>query len=181
MNIRAFAPLVLCAASLLFVSVAQAARYPVSDETAKGAWRTVTLDTASKRSFRAVETRSYSDATLSVNATEGVCHLPWLEMRVALEERQSQDHTRNLVPTRLRVDRAPLVDTMAEFFVEEDDEGFYSHFYLGDLDTLLEQMSDGGQLVIGFDLGEISPWVMTFDLEGAGPAIAEMQRRCANA
>ncbi|WP_447894851.1 MULTISPECIES: hypothetical protein [unclassified Vreelandella] len=181
MTTRLLASFALGAAGLSFFSAALAERYPVSQDAAFDAWQAVTLEAQDKRHFRAVETQSYSDATLSVNATEGICHLPWLEMRVTLEQTQTESRAVNLVPARLRVDQAPLIDTMAEFIVEEGDDGFYSHFYLGELDALLGQMSDGEQLYIGFDQGDEPPWTMTFSLAGAGEAIRETQRRCASA
>ncbi|WNL42159.1 hypothetical protein RN347_16280 [Halomonas sp. PAMB 3264] len=165
----------------VFATAAQAARYPVSDDTAFGAWHAATTTDAGQRHFRALEAESYSDAILSVNATEGVCHLPWLELRVTLKETQSESRAVNLVPARLRVDQTPIMETMAEFIVEEGDDGFYSHFYLGELDALLARMSEGEQLFIGFEQGSATPWTMTFDLDGAGKAIQEMQRRCAGA
>ncbi|MCB8888479.1 type VI secretion protein [Vreelandella malpeensis] len=178
---RSLAPFAFGAAGLVFAAGAFAAPLTISEPHDHGAWQALTLDDGDKRHFRAVEATSYSDATLSVNATQGVCHLPWLEMRVTLEETQTDDRAVNLVPARLRVDREPLVDTMAEFIVERGDDGFYSHFYLGELDTLLSQMSGGEKLFIGFDQGEAEPWTMTFDLDGAGEALAEMRQRCADA
>ncbi|WP_447554908.1 hypothetical protein [Vreelandella sp. EE22] len=179
MKTRLLIPFALGAAGLLSLNSTQAEQFAISDARRFDAWQALTLDGGGQRHFRAVETQSYSDATLSVNTTQGICHLPWLEMRVTLEDAQPESRPVRLVPARLRVDQAPRMDTMAEFIVEENDDGFYSHFYLGELDTLLGQMSEGEQLFIGFDQGDdASPWYMTFALEGAAPAIREMQRRC---
>ncbi|WP_252105823.1 MULTISPECIES: hypothetical protein [unclassified Halomonas] len=182
MKPHTFAAAALGTAGLLtLATAAQAARYPVSDETAFGAWYAATTTDAGQRHFRALEAESYSDAILSVNATEGVCHLPWLELRVTLDEAQPESRAVNLVPARLRVDQTPIMETMAEFIVEQGDDGFYSHFYLGELDALLARMNEGEQLFIGFEQGDAAPWTMTFDLDGAGQAIQAMQRRCAGA
>ncbi|MFG6665531.1 hypothetical protein ACGK9R_00280 [Halomonas sp. HNIBRBA4712] len=173
--------LALGAAGLAFAAGAQAASFPVSDQVRFGAWQSATLEDGDKRHFRALESESYSDATLSVNATAGICHLPWLEMRVTLAESQTESRTTRLVPARLRVDQTPMLETMAEFIVEEGDDGFYSHFYLGDLAALLSRMSQGEKLFIGFEQEDGAPWTMTFTLDGAGQAISEMQRRCESA
>jgi len=141
-------------------------------------WQSMALTLGNERHFRAVETHSYSDATLSLNATQGVCDLPWLEMRVTLTEQQGESRAVNLVPTRIRVDDTPIIDTMAEFITERGDDGFYAHFYLSDLQTLMDQMSQGEQLFIGFDQQDSDPWYMTFSLDGADSAIERMQRLC---
>ncbi|RUR30985.1 hypothetical protein ELY33_09285 [Vreelandella andesensis] len=141
-------------------------------------WQSMALTLGDERHFRAVETHSYSDATLSVNATKGVCDLPWLEMRVTLAEQQGESRAVNLVPTRIRVDDRPIIDTMAEFITERGDDGFYTHFYLNDLQALIDQMSQGEQLFIGFDQQDSDPWYMTFSLDGADNALHRMQRLC---
>lgn len=141
-------------------------------------WSSMTLALGEERHFRAVETHSYSDATLSLNTSQGVCDLPWLEMRVTLEQQQGESRAVNLVPSRLRIDDQPIVDTMAEFITERGDDGFYAHFYLSDLDTLMAQMRTGEQLFLGFDQNEQEPWYMTFSLAGADSAIARMQQLC---
>ncbi|WP_083007821.1 hypothetical protein [Halomonas sp. GT] len=141
-------------------------------------WQSMALTLGNEQHFRAVETHSYSDATLSLNATQGVCDLPWLEMRVTLAEQQGESRAVNLVPTRIRVDDTPIIDTMAEFITERGDNGFYAHFYLSDLQTLMDQMSQGEQLFIGFDQQDSDPWYMTFSLDGADDAIERIHRLC---
>lgn len=168
----------LTSACLFFASLASAATFNVQDAQTHGHWQSMALTLGSERHFRAVETHSYSDATLSLNATQNVCDLPWLEMRVTLEQQQGESKTVNLVPTRLRIDEHPVVDTMAEFITERGDDGFYVHFYLGDMQTLMTQMRQGEQLFLGFDQGEQAPWYMTFQLEGANKAIKRMQTLC---
>ncbi len=146
-----------------------------------GHWQSMMLSLGDERHFRAVETHSYSDATLSINATQGVCDLPWLEMRVTLDKQQGESRAVNLVPTRIRVDDTPIIDTMAEFITERGDDGFYAHFYLNDLPTLMAQMSQGEQLFLGFDQQDRDPWYMTFNLDGADEAIDRMQHLCSSA
>ncbi|WP_249978990.1 hypothetical protein [Vreelandella olivaria] len=141
-------------------------------------WQSLVLTLGNERHFRAVEIQSYSDATLSLNATQGVCDLPWLEMRVTLDQQQSKSRAINLVPTRLRVDEQPMIDTMAEFITERGDDGFYTHFYLSDIQTLMSDMRQGEQLFIGFDQQDREPWYMTFSLAGADKAIERMQTLC---
>lgn len=141
-------------------------------------WQSMTLSLGDEQHFRAVEAHSYSDATLSVNTTEGVCDLPWLEMRVTLDQQQGESRAVNLVPTRLRVDEQPVIDTMAEFITERGDDGFYAHFYLSDLSTLMADMREGEQLFIGFDQEDRAPWYMTFSLQGANDAIPRMLAQC---
>ncbi len=155
-----------------------AATFNVSATQPHDHWQSMTLSLGDERHFRAVETHSYSDATLSLNATQGVCDLPWLEMRVTLGEQQGESRAVNLVPTRIRVDDTPIIDTMAEFITERGDDGFYAHFYLNDLPALMDHMRQGEQLFIGFDQQDNDPWYMTFSLTGADQAIARMQRLC---
>ncbi|RUR56228.1 hypothetical protein [Vreelandella populi] len=168
----------LASALLLTAPLTPAASFNMEDVQTHGQWQSMTLALGNEHHFRAVETQSYSDSTLSLNATQGVCDLPWLEMRVTLEQQQGESKTVNLVPTRLRIDEQPVVDTMAEFITERGDDGFYVHFYLADMPALIHQMGQGEQLFLGFDQGEQPPWYMTFQLEGAGRAIERMQSLC---
>lgn len=158
-----------------------AATYSIDKAETHAHWQSMELVRGDEHHFRAIETHSYSDATLSVNATQGVCDLPWLEMRVTLAQQQSESRTVNLVPTRLRIDEHPIIDTMAEFITERSDDGFYAHFYLSDLPALTSQMRRGEQLFLGFDQEDKDPWYMTFKLDGAGEAIERMQSLCSTA
>lgn len=157
---------------------AAAATFNIEQPEAHGHWQSMMLALGDERHVRAVETYSYSDATLSLNATQGVCDLPWLEMRVTLEQQQGESKAVNLVPARLRIDEQPIVDTMAEFITERGDDGFYAHFYLSEMPALIDDMRQGEQLFIGFDQEAKEPWYMTFSLEGADGAITRMQSLC---
>ena len=158
--------------------VANATTFNTDDVATHDHWQSMTLSLGGERHYRAVETHSYSDATLSLNATSGVCDLPWLEMRVTLKQQQGESRTVNLVPTRLRIDERPVIDTMAEFITERGDDGFYAHFYLSDLASLMADMRQGEQLFLGFDQDEREPWYMTFSLKGADAAINRMLTQC---
>lgn len=158
-----------------------AATFNVDDVASHGHWQSMRLSLGGEHHYRAVETHSYSDATLSLNTTAGVCDLPWLEMRVTLEQQQGESRTVNLVPARLRIDEQPVIDTMAEFITERGDDGFYSHFYLSDMATLMTAMRQGEQLFLGFDQQEQEPWYMTFSLQGADAAINRMLAECREA
>ena len=155
-----------------------AATFNTEDVVTHDHWQSMTLSLGGEHHYRAVETHSYSDATLSVNTTAGVCDLPWLEMRVTLEQQQGESRTVNLVPTRLRIDEQPVIDTMAEFIPERGDNGFYAHFYLSDVNSLMADMRQGEQLFLGFDQQEREPWYMTFSLKGADAAIDRMLTQC---
>ena len=165
-------------ALMVATSMANATTFNTNDEATHDHWQSMTLSLGGERHYRAVETHSYSDATLSLNATSGVCDLPWLEMRVTLEQQQGESRTVNLVPTRLRIDERPVIDTMAEFITERGDDGFYAHFYLSGLDSLMADMRQGEQLFLGFDQDEREPWYMTFSLKGADAAINRMLTQC---
>lgn len=158
--------------------MANAATFNTEDVVTHDHWQSMMLSLGDERHYRAVETHSYSDATLSLNTTAGVCDLPWLEMRVTLEQQQGESRTVNLVPTRLRIDEQPVIDTMAEFITERGDNGFYAHFYLSDLNSLMADMRQGEQLFLGFDQQEREPWYMTFSLKGADAAIDRMLTQC---
>mgnify|MGYP003663516115 CR=1 FL=1 len=162
----------------LATPIASAATFNTDAVAYHDHWQSMTLSLGDERHYRAVENHSYSDATLSVNATSGVCDLPWLEMRVTLEQQQGESRTVDLVHTRLRIDDKPMVDTMAEFITERGDDGFYAHFYLTDWATLLADMRQGEQLFIGFDQAQKAPWYMTFSLQGADAAITRMLGQC---
>jgi len=157
---------------------ASAATFNVDDAATHDHWQSMRLSLGGEQHYRAVETHSYSDATLSLNTTAGVCDLPWLEMRVTLEQQQGESRAVNLVPARLRIDEQPVIDTMAEFITERGDDGFYSHFYLSDMATLITDMRQGEQLFLGFDQQEREPWYMTFSLQGADAAITRMLAEC---
>lgn len=172
-------PLLAFGCTLMAVApLITAATFNIDQVEEHGHWQSLVLTLGNERHFRAVETTSYSDATLSLNATQGVCDLPWLEMRVTLEQQQGESRAINLVPARLRVDEQPIVDTMAEFITERGDDGFYAHFYLSELPALMANMRQGEQLFIGFDQQEEAPWYMTFRLSGADEAIKRMQALC---
>ncbi|WP_422102934.1 hypothetical protein [Vreelandella sp.] len=173
-----FASLTVTALLLANPALTLAASFNVTATDTHEHWQSMALSLGEERHFRAVETHSYSDATLSLNASQGVCDLPWLEMRVTLDQQQGESRAVNLVPTRLRIDDQPIIDTMAEFITERGDDGFYAHFYLSDMEQLIEEMQSGEQLFIGFDQNEQEPWYMTFSLEGAGDAITRMQTLC---
>ena len=170
--------LAMAVSLVLATSMANAATFNTDDVVNHDHWQSMTLSLGDERHYRAVETHSYSDATLSLNATSGVCDLPWLEMRVTLEEQQGESRTVNLVPSRLRIDEHPVIDTMAEFITERGDDGFYVHFYLTDMGELMADMGQGEQLFLGFDQEEREPWYMTFSLKGADAAISQMLSQC---
>lgn len=161
-------------------ALALATPYNISDAQRHQHWQSMALSLGDERHFRAVETHSYSDATFSVNATQGICDLPWLEMRVTLETLQGEDTTLNMTPTLVRVDDRPIHQGVAEFITQRGDDGFYAHFYLNDLETLLEEMPAGDQLFVAFEQGERDPWHMTFSLAGADAALARLQASCSN-
>ncbi len=161
-------------------ALALATAYNISDTQRHQHWQSMALSLGNERHFRAVETHSYSDATFSVNATQGVCDLPWLEMRVTLENLQGENTTVNMVPTLVRVDDRPIHQGVAEFITQRGDDGFYAHFYLNGLETLLEEMPAGDQLFVAFEQGERDPWHMTFSLEGADAALSRLQASCSN-
>ncbi|MEC9304678.1 MAG: hypothetical protein VX299_04635 [Pseudomonadota bacterium] len=181
MNFLKTSTFAVTAMLLVTAPLSLAATFNVETVATHGHWQSMALTLGEERHFRAVETHSYSDATLSINATQGVCDLPWLEMRVTLAQQQGESRAVNLVPTRLRIGDNPIVDTMAEFITERGDDGFYAHFYLSDMETLIAEMQSGEQLFLGFDQGEQEPWYMTFSLEGAGDAIQRMQSLCSGA
>jgi hypothetical protein len=167
----------LIAISLLPV-FAFATSFNVSDAQRHAHWQSMTLTLGDERHFRAVEAHSYTDATLSVNATHHVCDLPWLEMRVTLEEHQGNNDTLNVVPALIRVDDGEIRQAVAEFMTQRGDDGFYAHFYINALDNVLADMRRGEQLFLAFEQGEREPWHMTFSLDGAGAALARMQTAC---
>lgn len=168
----------LAASLMVTASMADAATFNNHDVVSHDHWQSMTLSLGDERHYRAIETHSYSDATLSLNATAGVCDLPWLEIRVTLEQYQGESRTLNLVPTRLRIDEQPVIDSMAEFITERGDDGFYAHFYLTDMQSLMADMREGEQLFISFDQQEREPWYMTFSLQGADSAINRMLNQC---
>ncbi|WP_386081572.1 hypothetical protein ACFIOZ_00690 [Vreelandella sp. F11] len=168
----------MAASMMVAASMANAATFNTDDLVIHDHWQSMTLSLGGERHYRAVETHSYSDATLSLNATSGVCDLPWLEMRVTLEQQQGESRAVNLVPARLRIDEQPVIDTMAEFITERGDDGFYAHFYLSDMQSLIADMRQGEQLFLGFDQEERDPWYMTFSLQGADAAINRMLSQC---
>ncbi|UZH12315.1 hypothetical protein OM794_00525 [Halomonas sp. BDJS001] len=170
--------MVIAVPMMVATSMANAATFNTDDVVIHDHWQSMTLSLGGERHYRAVETHSYSDATLSLNATSGVCDLPWLEMRVTLEQQQGESRAVNLVPARLRIDEQPVIDTMAEFITERGDDGFYAHFYLSDMQPLLADMRQGEQLFLGFDQEERDPWYMTFSLQGADAAINRMLTQC---
>ncbi|MGM0614054.1 MAG: hypothetical protein ACQES7_00680 [Pseudomonadota bacterium] len=161
-------------------ALALATPYNISEAQRHQHWQSMALSLGDERHFRAVETHSYSDATFSVNATQGICDLPWLEMRVTLESLQGEDTTLNMVPTLVRVDDRPIHQGVAEFITQRGDDGFYAHFYLNSLETLLEEMPAGDQLFVAFEQGERAPWHMTFSLDGADAALTRLQASCSN-
>lgn len=168
----------MAASMMVAAPMANAATFNTDDLVIHDHWQSMTLSLGGERHYRAVETHSYSDATLSLNATSGVCDLPWLEMRVTLEQQQGESRAVNLVPARLRIDEQPVIDTMAEFITERGDDGFYTHFYLSDMQPLIADMRQGEQLFLGFDQEERDPWYMTFSLQGADAAINRMLSQC---
>ncbi len=165
-------------AAFPFANVALATNYNVSDVEAHGHWHSVVLSLGEEHHFRALEQHSYSDSILSVNYTPGVCDLPWLEVRVELEELQSESRVANLVPGDLRVDYATIHSGAAEFITQRGDRGFYVNFYLDELDLLIDEMREGETLRLRFDRGDEDYWFMSFDLAGAGDAIARAERLC---
>ncbi|MDQ7730870.1 hypothetical protein [Halomonas sp. SpR8] len=172
------ATMTMVVSSMAVTPATNAATFNTEDVASHDHWQSMTLSLGGEQHYRAVETHSYSDATLSLNTSPGVCDLPWLEMRVTLEQQQGESRTVNLVPTRLRIDEQPVIDTMAEFITERGDDGFYTHFYLSDLEALIADMRQGEQLFLGFDQEEREPWYMTFSLQGADAAITRMLTQC---
>ncbi|WP_075880969.1 hypothetical protein [Vreelandella massiliensis] len=159
-------------------STALATSFNVSDAERHGHWQSMALTLGDEHHFRAVEDHSYTDATLSVNATRNVCDLPWLELRVTLEEHQGESDTLNVVPALIRVDDGEIRQAVAEFITQRGDDGFYAHFYINELDTLLARMQEGTQLFLAFEQGKGEPWHMTFSLKGADAAITRMHAKC---
>ncbi|MCE8035071.1 hypothetical protein EKK97_00845 [Billgrantia tianxiuensis] len=165
-------------AGLAAAPLASATNYNVSDAEQHDSWHSVALTLGEERHFRALEQTSYSDTILSVNYTAGVCDLPWLEMRVELEEHQPQSRVANLVPGDLRVDHETIHSGMAEFITQRGDRGFYVNFYLDELALLLDEMRGGETLRMRIDRGNEDYWFMSFELAGADAAISRAERLC---
>lgn len=165
-------------ASLSSATLAVATTFNTANIEQHANWRSATLTLGEERHFRALEAHSYSDALLSLNYTVGVCDLPWLEVRVDLDERQPESRAVNLVPAELRVDHETIHSGMAEFITERGDSGFYAHFYLQEQPLLIEEMHRGETLRIRFALDEEAPWFMTFTLAGADAAIRRAEAQC---
>ncbi|SDI95076.1 hypothetical protein [Billgrantia gudaonensis] len=141
-------------------------------------WQSAVLSLGEERHFRALEADSYSDTVLSLNHTAGVCDLPWLEVRVDLDERQAKDRAVNLVPADFRVDQDTIHNGMAEFITERGDSGFYAQFYLPRQALLIEEMRQGETLRLRFTLEEDERWFLTFTLNGADAAIDRAESLC---
>ncbi|MCE9662783.1 hypothetical protein LY622_04955 [Halomonas sp. M5N1S17] len=171
-------PLWLLLASLLAAPLAQATNYNTSDVEAHGNWHSLTLSLGDERHFRALQETSYSDSILSLNFTPGVCDLPWLELRVELDEHQAESRVANLVPGDLRVDHETIHNGMAEFVTQRGDSGFYVNFYLDEQALLIEEMRAGETLLLRLDRGEEDYWFMSFELNGADAAIGRAERLC---
>lgn len=168
----------LMLASLLAVPLAHATNYNTSDIEVHGNWHSLTLSLGEERHFRALEQHSYSDSILSLNFTPGVCDLPWLEVRVELDEHQAESRVANLVTGDLRVDHETIHNGMAEFVTQRGDSGFYVNFYLDEQALLVEEIRSGETLRLRLDRGEEDYWFMSFDLYGADAAIARATRQC---
>ncbi|SFU51472.1 hypothetical protein [Halomonas korlensis] len=166
---------------LTLAGAVSATNFNTSEVQTHGAWHSLALSLGDERHWRAIEAESYSDSILSVNATTGVCDLPWLELRIELEAYQDESRTVNVVPADLRVDEATIHSGRAEFVTERGDRGFYVHFQLEQQALLLEEMRTGETLRLRLMRGEDDPWFMTFSLDGADAAIARMSQRCAAA
>ncbi|QFU00174.1 hypothetical protein FIU83_00780 [Halomonas sp. THAF5a] len=173
--------MLLLSAGLLLAGPAAATNYNTSDVQAHGGWHSLALTLGEARHFRALDQQSYGDAILSVNASAGACDLPWLELRVELDDYQPESATVNRVPADARVDHAPIRSGRAAFVTERGDRGFYVRLALPELDRLLAEMADGELLRLRLMRGEDDPWYMAFALAGAGEAIARMRRLCAQA
>ncbi|MDX1464785.1 MAG: hypothetical protein R3215_03680 [Halomonas sp.] len=171
----------LLSAGLLLAGPAAATNYNTSDVRAHGGWHSLALSLGEAHHFRAIDQQSYSDAIFSVNASAGACDLPWLELRVELDDYQPESATVNRVPADLRVDHAPIHSGDAAFVTERGDRGFYVRLALPELNRLLEEMADGELLRLRLMRGEDDPWYMAFALAGAGEAIARMRRLCEEA
>ncbi|MCG6656841.1 hypothetical protein HOP52_03490 [Halomonas campisalis] len=168
----------LLLAGLIAAPLAGATSFNTSDLEAHGRWHSVTLSLGDERHFRALEQHSYSDTLLSLNFTPGVCDLPWLELRVELDEHQAESRVANLVPADLRVDHDTIHGGMAEFITQRGDSGFYVNFYLNEQALLIEEMRQGETLRLRLTRAEEDYWFLTFDLDGADAAIDRAERQC---
>lgn len=175
---RLIVPFAPALVGLALAGPATATNYNVSAAERHENWHSVVLSLGEERHFRALEQTSYSDSILSVNYTAGVCDLPWLEVRVELEEHQPESRVANLVPGDLRVDHETIHSGMAEFITQRGDRGFYVNFYLDTQEQLLGEMRGGETLRLRFDRGDEDYWFMSFDLAGADAAIARAKRLC---
>lgn len=171
----------ISAVCLLLSSPAFATHYNVSNVEAHELWHSVALTLGEERHFRALEQHSYSDTILSVNYTAGVCDLPWLEIRVELEDHQPESRVANRVSGDLRVDHETIHNGVAEFITQRGDRGFYVNFYLNEFDLLLDEIRSGETLLMRLDRGDEDYWFMRFELAGAEAAIARASRLCAEA
>ncbi|WP_104203388.1 hypothetical protein [Billgrantia saliphila] len=175
---RLIVPLAPALVGLALAGPAVAINYNVDDIERHDDWHSVTLTLGEERHFRALEQTSYSDSILSVNFTPGVCDLPWLEVRVELEEHQPESRVANLVPGDLRVDHETIHSGMAEFITQRGDRGFYVNFYLDTQVQLIDEMRSGQTLRMRFDRGDEDYWFMSFALAGADAAIARAEQQC---
>ncbi|SEK74355.1 hypothetical protein [Halomonas daqiaonensis] len=176
--ISRLASFLLLTFSLVLTGAASATDYNTGDVQAHGGWHSLVLSLGEERHFRAIDQLSYSDAIFSVNASAGACDVPWLELRVALDEYQAESRTVNRVPADLRVDHATIHNGSAAFVTERGDDGFYARFVFPDLDLLLEEMAEGELLRLRMMRGKDDPWFMIFGLDGAEAAISRAMRQC---
>lgn len=168
----------LCLVSLSLAGQAQAINFNTGDVESHGRWKSLVLSLGEDRYARALDESSYADSILSINARPGNCQQPWLELRVELEERQSESKTQNQVPADIRVDQQPIHVGSVAFITNRGDDGFYGRFELGELTPLLNEMATGELMRVRMMRSENDPWFMAFGLEGAGQAIERMTRLC---
>ncbi|MGM0982022.1 MAG: hypothetical protein ACQEXG_01150 [Pseudomonadota bacterium] len=176
--ISRFVPSLLLTFCLALTGAASATNYNTGNVQAHGSWHSLTLSLGEERHFRAIEQQSYSDAIFSVNASAGACDMPWLELRVELDEYQAESRTVNLVPIDLRVDHETIHGGRAEFVTYRGDSGFYVHIYPEEQPLLLEEMRRGDILRLRMMRGEDDPWFMIFALDGAEAAISRAMHLC---
>lgn len=175
---RALQHAVLCLASLSVAGQVQAIHFNTGDVESHGRWKSLVLSLGEDRYVRALDESSYADAILSINARPGNCQQPWLELRVGLEERQSESKTQNQVSADIRIDQQPIHTGSVAFITNRGDDGFYGRFNLGAMTLLLSEMATGELMRVRMMRSENDPWFMAFGLEGAGQAIERMNRLC---
>ena len=162
-----------------YAGIVSAATYNSRDVRTHGDWSSLELYLGDESFFRAINTVSYSDTTISLDYSIDKCDSPLMVTRINMGEIYSKTESFiKVFSSELRVDRMAIHKGSAWTSTERGDSGLYINYYFSDMDSILKDMRAGRVARIKISGDDIDDVYLEFSMSGSMAAINRAAALC---